>query len=673
MALILAKNTTDFIIQNDLWYVNGKRKYYYRFDQESKEWLEVSKDGIESQEVVTPPNPTSPGSIKVTPKSHIQQFYKKMDNMKRVVNGIHRGLSPRPGYKSIFERGAWLSPIIDANHTPHPIFETLMVSLSGGRSDVKECLERMLLHKLYYPDDIRMPALIMWGQGETGKGRFYAMCTKIFADNVASNMDTDRFFGDLNKIIQGKAIVYINEIVMNKEETKRLKFQVTEEQTLTRGAYNDAQKDQNLVWWFVSHNYEKGNTNKGFPIQLDGDSLNGVRGGADRRWFVIEHKPGKTFNYWIENSPDYRRYLEIENDLIKTLNDYRNIKANLLEDDVAIMHWLGSLVLKYGEPEENSNLPWDKFESTIWGDDYQRACSLDTIVNNNELSPQDNLWNAVFDSDEFEKVYTGALYRYFVSKGNTLQFKSSAGFGKSLKAWMVEQKFTETWNYNEDNYWYRKNVGERTGKNKRDTIDESNEGVILFPSARSLDEVVSEFNVSKLAALPEVSTTENFFEWYDACCDDEGNTKTPQERFDMFDTKSRGRSIRYRELKSEIQTKQMLDDATKFSTGAKYTDNTYIRVMQMLDDGDFKELVDYLYENYRASFRKVNINPVALCEQQIKFREKFNPDAIAGLKKQFKDLFNAKECIRWLETREDEETVRFIKEVLTKTDPSLVS
>ncbi len=326
MPLINASNLSDFIAMNDLHFVRGSKNLYWYFDQDAKTWKPVSKTGVEQLPVIA--------ESKNPKERTLVDFYDIMKRQNREIDGVYRGLDERNGLLNLFVRGSWLKPIIDQTHEAHPIFDILMTSLAGGRQEVKDRIEQCLLHKIFFPEEIAVPTLVMYGQGGVGKGLFYNVCHAIFGKNTVS-VEHSRIFTDRNSIIEGKVIIYLDDFQANQKETDDIKKIVYNREFVTRAEYNAAVTNQNMTWWFISHNYADRP-----PVILQGD----ISEGADRRWFVVKHKDGQTLHYWISQSPDYKLYRD--SGRFKTTVEYFSDRKPILDDDVAISHWLGSLVVK---------------------------------------------------------------------------------------------------------------------------------------------------------------------------------------------------------------------------------------------------------------------------------------------------------------------------------------
>ena len=424
----------EFIQENNIYRVEGKTAVYWYYDQTTKDWLMIGQPILHKY-------PSISVCIGIVKKKDVgfTNLYAALspqhnDGLNRVVNGVYRGFEQDAGRLNIFNRGSWLQPEHNANHLPHPLFETLLTSISGGRQELKDHIEKCLLHKIRFPEEIRIPAMVMHGQGKVGKGLFAdVLCRTIFTQGNVVRSNYLRFFTDINSILERAVVVYVDNFLADKTETDELLNVVGQTTITTRGVYSNAVVGSSLGWWFISNNNPERP-----PVILCGGGPNS----EDRRWSVIKHKQGEHLNHWIEKSVDYQKYKEMG--LYESTEEYYNDKYHVFKDPKAVSHWLGYLINKHGEPVKDN--PPDPYH----GPDYAAAsnyCAMTHI----------RIADVVFKSDHFEEVLMEALFEIYRQNGGR-EFKDMASFGKAISKYVKDNKLEDVWAKNDRmrTFWYRR-------------------------------------------------------------------------------------------------------------------------------------------------------------------------------------------------------------------------
>ncbi|CAK0753090.1 hypothetical protein CCP1ISM_40009 [Azospirillaceae bacterium] len=434
MALIPCKDIYSFVRKNDLYMIKSTKIVYYYYDQVDHAWKPISKSGVEQTACVA--------ESKNKGERTLVDFYNLLENEERVAGRVYRGLTEAHDALNIFVKANWLKPLVNTTYPPHPFFDILMTSLAGGRQEYKDRLEQLLLKKIYCPHNITIPALVMWGHGDVGKYTFYKLLDRIFGGNETNTVKPgpDKVFTKFNTIIEGKVVIYFDECECDEALTEKLKEKITEETVITEAKYGPPVINQNMTWWIVSKNSK-------VPVRLAGDIKEDGTGGysgEDRRWFVIRQQHDLT--HWVAESADYKVYSE--SGRYPTITKYVTDRRRLLDDPIAIQHWLGSLVVKHGEPQDDGKL------FAIYGTDYWDAVN---ISNELKKDPQERFAETIFSTGYFNKMQVDALFKAYKDMGNVKPENISA-FGKMLLTYVTDKNLSSVWAKDDSNraYWYRR-------------------------------------------------------------------------------------------------------------------------------------------------------------------------------------------------------------------------
>ena len=625
MPLIHASNLTDFIRLNNLYRVLGKKNMYWYYDIELQDWKPVNKVGIEQLPVVA--------NSKQTGDKTLDAFYSTLARQNRIVHDVYMALEDRPGGDlNLFVQDTWLKPVVNIEHEPHPIFDILLTSLAGGRQEYKDLLEKCLLRKIFFPGDYTIPNLIMYGPGGMGKGLFFNLCYQIFGSNAIQTVPA-RTFCDRNSVICGKVVVYFDDNQLDETQSNRLKDYSAQRNIITRAEHNTPVENQNIIWWFVSHNTKETDLNLRPPVFLEGLSEKG----ADRRFFLIKHKAGQHLHYWIEQSPDYQMYKS--SGRFSTTVEYYADREQFLHDEVAISHWLGSLVTKHGVPKINIKL------ETILGNDYLEAIA--ELEKKCECEPHDKLADLIYNSNYFNKMEVSALFKYYQEKLGGTRYRTVSPFAKFLTTYVACNDSSGIWAHggaHPRSYWFR---------SRDDGLNSTRKNVVLDLDGTITTDIAPYYD-EYFADNEEEEIEENPVEWDDIDGSPEEMEAVSARRRRWFD------DLRVAQTAEKQLAVQFIVDQDK-GFGA----SDYLLVALLLDAGDFATFIAFIKENYNFRLRKECVEVSDLIGWH-DILSKHSADVYESKKEKYKAIWNVVHLIHWFDTRDILDQDRFLSQFITK-------
>jgi hypothetical protein len=187
------------------------------------------------------------------------------------------------GKLNLLNRDNWIVPLAGEHHW---FFDVLMTSMGGGKPDNVEHIERVLAYKLDHPECIRLPALLLHGEGNIGKNLLVdSIFREIYAGATMAANSSD-VVGQFNSLVAGKVIVMIDETSPRKMDHDRLKHVLHREIIEINTKMMPQYETNNLALYILSSNRKRGG------IYLD-------RSQADRRYSVIYIEDGKDLIHWL--------------------------------------------------------------------------------------------------------------------------------------------------------------------------------------------------------------------------------------------------------------------------------------------------------------------------------------------------------------------------------------
>ena len=208
---------------------------------------------------------------------------------------------------NLMKRDNWLEPKAGEYH---PYFDVLLDSLSSGKQENREHLERVIAWKYKYPEDFLLPCITIYGDGAVGKGILLeAVFGNIFTDEQCIAVRQNDILGNFNSVIMGKTIVMIDEISANNKDMAAFKaFVGNKTITVNPKGLKQFKADQTALVFTGSNDVLS-------AVRLAGDN-------SDRRWSILKITAGKTLRYWMDRH-GYKT--ATEEDLVDVVSDHEEL------------------------------------------------------------------------------------------------------------------------------------------------------------------------------------------------------------------------------------------------------------------------------------------------------------------------------------------------------------
>jgi hypothetical protein len=246
-----------------------------------------------------------------------------------------------------------------------PAFEYLMYSLSGGKAENQEHIEKWILHKIInYSKAVTTPDIVIVGHvGGNGKGIIQAMIRLMFPSMLSGKANSKTLNGNFNAIMLGKLIVFFDD-QNSKEIPLEIVKQMAGSDTLI---FEPKGKDQ--------YEGEKTHSSAWFsnilPFPL---TPAGQEGGVDRRFSIM--RTSITFLESIRTHFKEVSGVDVTIDESKDLAE--TLVSDVLLDRTEIAKWFAYLMKKH--PEVNTKYTL----KPLHGEDYayfldRQKTSFDTV------------------------------------------------------------------------------------------------------------------------------------------------------------------------------------------------------------------------------------------------------------------------------------------------------
>lgn len=278
----------------------------------------------------------------------------------------------------------WLEPTPSKQY--HPIFDILMDSLSGGKKENRDHIEKCLVYKYLHPEDYRLPCITISGAGGGGKNEFIEkVLATIFTERQVIVLGTDAAFGQFNGQMIGKTVVFIDEAIVERGDAESLKRKVGNKTISINEKYGLQGTFENTPWYWLGGNGTNG------AVMLGADV-------TDRRYSVltIEHSIMYWVSLFIKHEP-LPHFGQVLPDTHPAVQWYReNEKA--LSDKSEVAKWLYTILVKW---KDQKGVP-----SPLHSDDYKQ-------VIDDQRTPFDEAMEYVFNDPNFKYVEGKVLYQVY--------------------------------------------------------------------------------------------------------------------------------------------------------------------------------------------------------------------------------------------------------------------
>jgi phage/plasmid-associated DNA primase len=246
-----------------------------------------------------------------------------------------------------------------------PFFDMLMHSLSGGKKENKEHIERWLLHKVKnYRKQVTTPDIAIVGHvGGNGKGIIQAIIRLMIPAALVGKANAKTLNGNFNAIMIGKLIVFFDD-----QNSKEIPLEIVKQLAGSDYIIFEAKgKDQ--------YEGEKTHSSAWFsnvlPFRL---TPGGQEGGVDRRFSIM-----RTNITFLES---IREYYKDVYDQTMTVEESKDIAEIGVRDEllnrIEIAKYFKALEIRYPEVDKHYTL------KPLHGEDYhyflgQQQSSIETI------------------------------------------------------------------------------------------------------------------------------------------------------------------------------------------------------------------------------------------------------------------------------------------------------
>ncbi|MDB5243894.1 MAG: hypothetical protein JWP57_4520 [Spirosoma sp.] len=291
---------------------------------------------------------------------------------------------------------------------PHWVFDVLMKSLSGGKTENSEHIERLVLAKWRNPANHLLPALSFHDpEGGSGKSLFVStVLVGIFGRSlVGDNLSMRDLTGQFNSHTVGKAVIFINEAVEDKSDENAVKGFLGSKTLWVEPKGLTKYEVENTAWVVIAGNSPMGS------VKVAGSEV-------DRRISVV--KPTRPLKCWVA------AHLGATEAAAEQW--MRDEGGGILADRVEVGRWLSHLLAKHGEVD---HVP------ALHGEDYRDLVSAQRPFH-------EQVFDTVFRDPSFTYIRKPVLYLLYRDACRDLN--ASYGLLKNrslyrhLEVWLSRQK-----------------------------------------------------------------------------------------------------------------------------------------------------------------------------------------------------------------------------------------
>lgn len=231
-------------------------------------------------------------------------------------------------------------------------FNTLMYSLSGGKKENQDHIEKWIIHKIInYKKATTTPDLVIVGHvGGNGKGIIQAIIRMMLPAILSGKANAKTLNGNFNAIMIGKLIVFFDD-----QNTKEIPLEVVKQL---------AGSDTMIIEMKGKDQYEGEKTHSGawfsntLPFKL---TPGGQEGGVDRRFSIM-----RTNITYLESIIENEKTMFNRDITMEDAKDMAEvIVSNVFLDRTNIAQWFQHLRSKHPEVDENYTL------KPLHGEDYK--------------------------------------------------------------------------------------------------------------------------------------------------------------------------------------------------------------------------------------------------------------------------------------------------------------
>lgn len=292
--------------KDDLYYVQTINKYI-KFNKNRNDWMIFTPDSMAHM------YPQFSG------QKNKQLFLQAMEH-RRFHDCVYTFDNQDPLSLNLLRKDGWLLP---KQGDVHPVFDTLMDSLSGGKRVNATHIEHCIAWKYLHPSDVNLPCMVFYPEGGVGKNVLVDIVLKRVFGGQSASVKGESLLGQFNSSAKGMAVLYIDELTKDKASMEKLKHMVQQKFLDINEKHLPVKVIENTAMYIIGSNDTQG------PITLAND-------GSDRRWSILNIPANKTLKYWIAKNYNVEQ---------SEINIQQYI--DILGDSEQVAKWLNHIVMKY--------------------------------------------------------------------------------------------------------------------------------------------------------------------------------------------------------------------------------------------------------------------------------------------------------------------------------------
>jgi phage/plasmid-associated DNA primase len=245
-------------------------------------------------------------------------------------------------------------------------FDVLMHSLSGGKLENREHIERWLVHKIKnYHKVATTPDMVIVGQvGGNGKGLIQMIMRLLFPAQLVGKANSKTLNGNFNAIMVGKLVVFFDDQSSKEIDLDIVKQLAGSETMIVEPKGKDQYETETThnSAWFSNQ----------LPFKLTPE---GQEGGVDRRFSIM-----RTNITFLESIIEHYAKQDLLVNMMEAKDIAERVVSDVLLNRVEVAKWFGALCERYPEIDENYTL------KPLHGEDYhyflnRQQDNIDLIFN----------------------------------------------------------------------------------------------------------------------------------------------------------------------------------------------------------------------------------------------------------------------------------------------------
>lgn len=393
-------------LENEWYYISSEQKYIKQ-DKHTGEWLFFPERGLVVQE-----NLFSWKDYDGTTVDPLLDLLERMRANGHIKERLTQSFGEVPeNALNTMATDGWLQP---REGEVHPLFDILFDSLSAGREDIRENIERTIITACLHPEVKKLPTIMIYGEGGAGKNILADdIMPTIFTPAMCLTATPDDLFGGFNGHLIGKRFVFIDEAKPDSVKPEKLR-NFTGGTTITINRKGVSQFSvENCVLWMIG-----GNEKTGVAL-LRGDS-------SDRRFTVVAVH--KNIMEWVA---DKRKLSYDKESGTGEAVDWFFEHEHVFRDKNCVAAWLHSIVEKHKGKSRPFAVKTDDYQDLLQANKTEFAETMETI----------------FNDCSFVGISVNDLYDAYrsIAHGNRFSVKDVKGMGKikfgiEAKAWLRQHK-----------------------------------------------------------------------------------------------------------------------------------------------------------------------------------------------------------------------------------------